>query len=88
MTRHYPRSAYGSPFGVELAIKRRSVESRKIGIISDFMKPLSHLAKYLSAGAVSLALLAGGVVSAQASPNVTDVRIGSSNERTRLVLDL
>ena len=52
------------------------------------MKPLSHLAKYLSAGAVSLALLAGGAVSAQASPNVTDVRIGSSNERTRLVLDL
>ncbi|MDB4106562.1 AMIN domain-containing protein, partial [bacterium] len=52
------------------------------------MKPLSHLANYLSAGAVSLALLAGGAVSAQASPNVTDVRIGSSNERTRLVLDL
>jgi N-acetylmuramoyl-L-alanine amidase len=52
------------------------------------MKPIRTLAKYLSAGALSVALLTGGLSSAQAGPNVTDVRIGSSKERTRLVLDL
>jgi N-acetylmuramoyl-L-alanine amidase len=52
------------------------------------MKFISSFFNYLRPGVLALALMLANVATASALTKVDDVRIGVSNERTRLVLDL